>query len=185
MNIFAKKLQLAVLVMVLALAPAVLHGPAKAQDAQPPIVLGVVDFDLIMNDSKASKGLKDQYEGKRKALDKEYQKELKDFRAKEKALADQRSTLSDADFKKKVDALDAEGKEIEKKLADKRRALETSLNKSIGQIRTTLLEIASGIATKRGMTLVLNKSNIILAAEGYDFTDEAMKQLNAKLPSVK
>jgi len=158
---------------------------AAAQESQPPIVLGVVDFDFIMNDSKAGKGVKGQYEEKRTSLDKEYEKQLKAFRGKEKDLAEQRKSMSEEDFKKKVDALDAEGKKIEKSLADRRRALDSGLNKAVGQVRKSLLEIVTAIATKQKMTLVLNKANIILAAEGFDFTDEALKQINAKLPSVK
>lgn len=181
----ASKIRLIGLAMVLLCAVTISHRPSYAQDSQPPIVLGVVDFDLIMNESKAGKGLKDQYEKARKALDKEYQSKLKDFRAEEQALAAQQNSMSQKDFKAKVDALDAKGKSIEKDLSDRRRDLETSLNTKVTQVRTKLIEIVTGIATKRSMTLVLNKATLILAAEGYDFTDEAMKQLNAALPSVK
>lgn len=185
MNILSRQLQLIALAFVLVLAPHFLPSTAIAQDSQPSIVLGVVDFDLIMNESAASKKLKAEYESRRASLDKKYQTKLKEFRSKEQALAKQKGTLSEEDFKAKVEALDADGKKIEKELTDERRNLETNLNKALAKIRKTLIEISTGIATKRGMTLVLNKANIILAAEGFDFTDEAMKQLNAKLPSVK
>ena len=41
-----------------------------------------------------------------------------------------------------------------------------------------------GIAEKRGLTLVLNKSLVVLAAENWDITTEVQKGLDAKLPKV-
>jgi len=93
--------------------------------------------------------------------------------------------LSDDDFKKKVEELDAKGKGFEKSLAQTKQALDSNVKKAVGQIRSALLEIITDIAKKRALTLVLNKSDVILAADAYDFTDEAMKRLDSKLPSVK
>jgi Skp family chaperone for outer membrane proteins len=166
-------------------ATAVQSAPPASAQSQPGIVLGVVDFDLVMNTSKAGKNVKSQFEQQRTAFEAEYEKQRKAFRDAEKKLADQRASLSDADFKKKVEDLDAQGDKIEKALAQRRRSLDTGLNKAVSQIRTSLIEIVTDIATKREMTLVLNKSDIILAADAYDFTEEAMKRLDAKLPSVK
>ncbi len=173
---------LAVALMIVAAAFHV--APATAQE-QPAIILGVVDFDLIMSQSKAGKNIKGQLEQQKTAFEAEYNKQRKTFRDAQQKLAGQRASLSDADFKKKVDELDAQGDKIEKALAQRKHALDTGVSKAIGQIRTALIEIVKDIATKREMTLVLNKSDIILAADAYDFTDEAMKALDAKLPAVK
>jgi outer membrane protein len=40
------------------------------------------------------------------------------------------------------------------------------------------------IAAERKATLVLSKNQVVLSAKEYDITDEAMKRLNAKLPTV-
>src|SRR4030095_5696555 len=53
---------------LLSLAPATGHiAPAVAQ-SQPGIVIGVVDFDLIMKESKAGKSVKSQYDKQRSAF---------------------------------------------------------------------------------------------------------------------
>jgi Skp family chaperone for outer membrane proteins len=54
----------------------------------------------------------------------------------------------------------------------------------MGTVRDTLLKIITDIATERGATLVLSKSQVLLAANEYDVTAEALKRLDAKLPSV-
>jgi outer membrane protein len=170
---------------VLSLAPAMSHVTPAIAQSQPEIVIGVVDFDLIMNESKAGKSIKSQYDQKKSAFDADYEQKRKAFKDDEQKLGAQRSTLSADEFGKKVDELDAKGKAIEKSLAQTKQALDANLKKAVSQIRSALLEIVADIAKKRNLTLVLNKADIILAADAYDFTDEAMKRLDAKLPSVK
>ena len=51
-------------------------------------------------------------------------------------------------------------------------------------IRTSLLQVVDEIAAERKATLVLSKNQVVLSAKEYDITDEAMKRLNAKLPTV-
>jgi outer membrane protein len=170
---------------VLSLAPAIGHiTPAIAQ-SQPEIVIGVVDFDLILVQSKAGKSVKSQYDKQRSAFNANVEQKRKAFEDQKQKLGAQRSTLSDDEFKKKVDELNAKGNAIEKSLAQAKQALDSNLKKAVGQIRSALLEIVADIAKKRALTLVLNKNHIILAADAYDFTDESMKRLDAKLPSVK
>src|SRR5262245_41894930 len=173
----------AAVAFVLSLAPATGHVTAATSQSQPDIVVGVVDFDLIMNKSKAGKSVKSQYDKQRSAFDADFQQKRKAFKEEGQKLGGQRSTLSDDEFKKKLNELDAKGKAIEKSLAQTKQALDSSLKKAVGQIRSALLEIIADIAKKRALTLVLNKSYIILAADAYDFTDESMKRLDAKLPS--
>lgn len=183
MNIMHATLRLLTAILVVA-AMTFQSGYAPAQE-QPAIVLGVVDFDLIMKESKAGKSIRSQLEQQKTAFEAEYDKQRKTFRDAEQKLAAQRASLSDADFKKKVGELDAQGDKIEKALAQRKHALDTGVSNAVGQIRTTLIEIVTDVAKKRSMTLVLNKSDVILAADAYDFTDEAMKTLDAKLPAVK
>lgn len=153
--------------------------------SQPAIVVGVVDFDLIMRESKAGKSLKGQFDKQREAFESEYQKQRDAFRDSEKKLMDQKASMAEGEFKKKVDELQAQGDKIEKSLTQRKRALETSLNKALGQVQKAALQIITEIAKKQSMTLVLNKSNIILSADAYDFTAEAMQKLDVKMPSVK
>jgi outer membrane protein len=174
------------LLAAVSVVAAMTFQPASAlAQEQLAIVLGVVDFDLVMKESKAGKSIRSQLDQQKTAFEAEYDKQRKTFRDAEQKLAAQRASLSDADFRKKVEELDAQGDKIEKALAQRKQALDTGVSKAVGQIRTTLIEIVTDVAKKRSMTLVLNKSDVILAADAYDFTDEAMKTLDAKLPAVK
>ena len=170
---------------MLSLAPTLGQVTSASAQSRPEFVVGVVDFDLIMKESKASKSVKAQYDKQRAAFKADLEQKRKAFKDETQKLGAQRGTLSDDDFKKKVAELDSKGKALENSLAQTRKALDASLTKAIGQIRSALLDIVADIAKKRALTLVLNKSNMILSADAYDFTDEAITRLNATLPSVK
>jgi outer membrane protein len=170
---------------VLSLAPGIGHVTSAIAQSRPELVVGVVDFDLILKESKAGKSVKSQYDKQRSAFDAELGQKRKAFKDQVQKLAAQKSTLSDDEFKRKRDALDAQGKATEQSLVQAKKALDSNFNKAVGQIRSALLEIIADIAKKRALTLVLNKSASVVQADAYDFTDESMKELDAKLPSVK
>ena len=66
----------------------------------------------------------------------------------------------------------------------KRQQLDRMFQTSMNTIRTTLLQVIDEIAAERKATLVLSKSQVLLAAKEYDITEESMKRLNAKLPTL-
>jgi outer membrane protein len=169
------------------IAVGIVHiGPTFGQAAKvPQPVVGVVDFDLVMNESKAGKSARAQLEKQAAAFKAEYQKQRKAFDDSEAKLQAQQKSLSEADFKKKVDELNAQGAKIEKALVQQDKALDANYRKAREQISTALVGIVSDIAKKRGLTLVLKRSNVVVFASEYDITDEAMKQLDAKLPAIK
>jgi Skp family chaperone for outer membrane proteins len=52
------------------------------------------------------------------------------------------------------------------------------------QIRQALIEVVAEVARERGATLVLSKSQVVMASSAFDITEEVMQKLNAKLPEV-
>jgi outer membrane protein len=159
-------------------------SPAQtAQSPQP--VIGVVDYDLILNESKAGKGARAQLDKQAAAFKTEYKKQRKAFDDAGAKLKAQQGSLSDEELKKKVEELNAQGAKIEKALTQQEKALDANYKKARDQITAALDTIVTSIAKKRGMTLVLKKSAAVAFAVEYEFTDEAMKQLDAKLPAVK
>jgi outer membrane protein len=178
-------LRLVAAVTLLSLAPATGHIATAVAQSQPGVVMGIIDFDLIMKESKAGKFVKSQYDKQMSSFNAALEQKRKAFKDQVQKLSAQKSTLSDDEFKKKVGELDAQGKATEKSIVKTKQALDANLNKAVGQIRSALVEIVADIAKKRGFTLVLNKSQVMLSADAYDFTDESMKALDAKLPSVK
>ena len=105
-------------------------------------------------------------------------------RAKRQQLEQQRSSLQAADYQAKLADLEKQFDTLRKNASAKRKELELARNKGLEQISKTLDGVIRDIAQKRGLTLVINKSLVVLAAENWDITAEVQKGLDAKLPKV-
>lgn len=183
--IMRNSIRIAPILCIIALAMLQVVPAAAQSEEQPPLVVGVVDFDLIMNESKAAKSIKSQLDKQAADFEADYKKQQKTYQDKERQLRGQRASLSEAEFKQKVADLNAQTDKAEEALTKKKRALDSGVKNAVGQIKKSLLEIVADIAKKRGLTMVLDKSTVPLSHKDFDFTEEAMKSLDAKLPSVK
>lgn len=160
-----------------------LHS-AAAQAQNPPLVVGMLDLQTILKKSKAGQSLEQALLAKSKAINAEIGKTEQGLRAKRQQLEQQRSSLPPADFQAKLSALQKEFDALRKNASAKRKDLEMARNKGLEQISKTLDVVIKDIAQKRGLTLVINKSLVVLAADDWDITAEVQKGLDAKLPKV-
>jgi len=159
--------------------------PASAQQQPVPVVVGVVNADKIMQDSKAGKSLKTQYDQKQKAIKADYDKQQKLFDDAARKLVAQKDALSAEDLKKKKEDLGRQADQETKKLNERQRVLDRMVASSQEQILQALVDIVKDVAKARGLTLVVTKAVTPYLDPSYDISPEVMEKLNAKLPSVK
>lgn len=150
-----------------------------------PVVIGIVDVDLIMRDSKVGKSIKTQFDQQKKAFGADVDKQRKAYEDSKQKLLNQKSSMSEADFKKKAEDLNKQADEAEKTLGQRQRKLETSAGKAQNQALQTMAQLVRELATARGMTLVITKSAAVVFDGKYEITAEVMQKLDAKMPSVK
>ena len=160
--------------------------PAIAQTAAKdiPVVVGTLDVQTILAKSKAGQSLETAVLAKRKALLAETQKTEQGLRARRQQLEQQRSSLPPADYQAQVAQLEKEFEAFRKSASAKSKELESAQRKGLKQIFDTLDVVVKSIAEKRGLTLVINRSLVVLAAEAWDITADVVKALDAKLPKV-
>jgi outer membrane protein len=159
--------------------------PAAAQSAQNvPLVVGTLDLQTILKQSKAGQSLEAALVAKSKAINADIGQTEQGLRAKRQQLEQQRSSLQPADYQAKLADLEKQFDTLRKNASAKRKELELARNKGLEQISKTLDGVIRDIAQKRGLTLVINKSLVVLAAENWDITAEVQKGLDAKLPKV-
>jgi outer membrane protein len=170
--------------VALAFVAALQPRPAATQ-SQPPLVVGIVDWDSIMRDSKAAKSIRQQLDAQKASYQTELNKQKKALDDADQKLASQRSTLSDADFRQKVQDLKQQAELLQKSFKQRQEQLDATLRKGLDQIRVAALQIVTDMAKQRKLTLVLTKAEVVLADSDYDLTNEAMQKLDAQLPSVK
>jgi len=159
--------------------------PASAQQQPVPVVLGVIDADNILQQSKASQSLKAQVDPKLKAINADFEKQQKQWNDAMHKLAAQRSTLSADDLQKKNQELQQQKDQEEKALNERRRLLDQGITKSKGQIVQALVDVVKDVAKAHGLTVVLLQNATAYFDPSYDISSEAKQKLDAKLPSVK
>ena len=169
------------------LAAALMAGPAlraAAQQQGPQVIVAIVDAQKILEESKASKSVQAALEKQRTAFQNDISQQENALRTADQDLSRQRSTLSAEDFDKKRQELEQKAATLRRDVQAKRQQLDRMFQTSMNTIRTTLLQVIDEIAAERKATLVLSKSQVLLAAKEYDITEESMKRLNAKLPTL-
>ena len=161
-----------------------LTSAGLAQTAAPAASVLIVDVQKILEDSKAAKTVQTAVDKQRAAYQNDISKQENALRTADQELLRQRATLSAEAFEKKRQELDQQAGTLRRDVQTKRQQLDRMFQTSMNTVRTNLLQVIDEIANERKATLVLTKSQVLLAAKEYDITEEALKRLNAKLPTV-
>ena len=155
-----------------------------AQNAAPPASVLIVDVQKILEESKAAKTVQTAVDKQRAAFQNDISKQENALRTADQDLLRQRATISAEAFEKKRQELDQQAATLRRDVQTKRQQLDRMFQTSMNTVRTTLLQVIDEIANERKATLVLTKSQVLLAAKEYEITEEALNRLNAKLPTV-
>lgn len=156
--------------------------PASAQGLPG---VGVVDIQRIMRDSAAAKSIQGQIEKMRASYQQEITKQENELRNAEQELNRQRTLVSPDAFNERRRQFEQKVGSLQRDVQNRKRALDTSYTSAMRTIENSLRGIIEQLVTERRLTLVLIKSQTIYNAPDLEMTDEVMKRLNAKLPSVK
>ena len=165
----------ALLAACVVLAPA-----ARAQQLD----VAILDVQEIMRDSAAARGVLAEIQKREAALKAEVQQRENALLAADQELAQQRGTLSTDELTRKRGELAQQAAEVRKYAQDQQASIAALARDGEEQIRAALRTIVEKISKDKGIMLVLNKSQVVLYPNELDITAEAMRQLNATLPSV-
>ena len=159
---------------------------SPAAQAQMTPVLAVVDMDLVVRESNAVRTLEAQllelqtrWEGELTEVNQQLAATLR--AAQEKLNAGE---IEQAEFRqvqvrtqRDLQALRKEANARQRKLIQTRRLAETEL-------RRILEEIVIDLASETGANMVLNFSAVVISAEGFDLSVEALRRLNSDIPEL-
>ena len=89
-------------------------------------------------------------------------------------------------------AFDEKRKEYESKVQnynitrqEKLMTIDRIVAESRNEVLNALKPILEEISNEKGITILLEKNSVLLNAENMDITEEALKSLNKKLPSIE
>lgn len=157
--------------------------PLRAQEVAAPVII-TVDVQQILRDSQVAKNIQAQMNDRTERYTKEVSAQENELRRTQDELERQRTVLSaDAfntkmrDFQQRYDALDHG-------VQATRQALQQAYNDAMTRVENTALQIIADLAAERKANLVVTKAAVLFEAQGLDVTQEVIKRLDEKLPTV-
>jgi len=174
--------------VVVTIAVAATHQPAAlAQDAKTPVI-AVIDYARAMRESKAGQSVREQVD-KQRAI---YQAEIKSIQTKleeaRQELQQQQAVLAPDVFARRRQEYQQQAESLQRTAQSRKRSLDQMQGEGFSAIEKALRDVLQGLVEERGYDIVMNAgagtSTIVMANRDLFITDEAVKRLDAKLPSV-
>lgn len=167
-------------------------GPALAQNAAPAAGgsliansrTAVMDPNVVLRDSTAVKGVREQMEAKQKAYSSEYGKKEDALQKEGQELSKLRSTLSKEAFEAKARAFQEKMTAAQKEVASKKVSIERANDVAIGKIQKAIGEIVSEMAKEKGFIVAMLATQVVYADPALDISQEVVTRLNQRLPKV-
>ena len=159
--------------------------PAAFGQEIPKAVIAVIDTQHIQRTSLAGRDIQVQIDALRSKFQAEMQKEEDSLRAEGEELKRQQAILAPEAFQAKGRAYQQKVQAAQRMAQEKRRQLELALRQAMNQLQRALVPILQEIMDKRKITLIVDKSQVVLQAPGLEITTEVIEELDRRLPSVK
>ncbi len=169
---------------VLLLGPLALTPAASAQKRFPVPVVAVVDVQAVLQTAEAPKGIRGQIQRAQTGFQQGLQSKNDELKKADEDLQAQRSVLSPEAYKQRQHEFEQRVADAQREVQERRGKLETAFNAAMQQVETVVVQIVEQIGKESGATLVINKGAAIYAAPDLDITQEVVRRLNARLPSV-
>jgi outer membrane protein len=175
------------LLAALAVAVVTLGGtPPPARGAQnAPMVIAVVDLQVILRDSKAAVGARAALDKQGKAFQADITKQESALQTEGQQLEQQRASMTAEDFRKKSEQFQQKVNAARQSAALRRQQLQQMEQTAMNQVQGALNSTVADVAKTRSISLVLVKQAVLYNLPAFDITTEVLQKLDARLPSVK
>ena len=143
-----------------------------------------VDFRYVLNEGVAGKKAQTD-------LKKRLEKNLKEFQAKEKTLQEsekkiiqQKKIITPEEYKKKVQELRSQVSKLQTDRNKFLKIISEQRQKAKNELLKNVNPIIENYMKSKGINMVIDKRNILVASQNFDITKEVIKLLNEKVKTV-
>jgi outer membrane protein len=162
-----------------------MSSPATPKPDAPTIhKMGVVDVQRVMQEASSAKMVQQQLEDQRLKFQTIIADEEKELRQAEQDLAKERETAKPDLYAEKEQLLRQKFVAVERRVQARRKVLDTAFTESMETVKKNLLEIVEAVALDKNIQVMLLKQQILWNAKELDLTDEILRRLDKKLPSI-
>jgi outer membrane protein len=175
------------LLAVTAVATVLLSAPAMAQDVEKPPVpsIAIIDVDKVMRESLAVKSARTQIDEIAGNLQEQIAKEEEAMRSEEQQLQQQRAILTPEVYSERRQSLQERAATLQQRARSLRQTLDRGMAQTMQRIQLVLFDEVGKLAEEIGVNLVLPRSQIVVAFDSFDISDEALKRLNERLSEIE
>ena len=170
-------------IFVLALLSQLFFSPLYAQ--YPDSNVGVVDLNFILSESDAAVDAAKQIEDIAKQIEEEIKNTDQDLIDEQNELIESQQIMAPAAFDEKRKEYENKVQNYNVTRQEKLMSIDRIVSESRNEVLNALKPILEEISNDMGITVLLEKNSVLLNAENMDITEEALKALNKKLPSIK
>jgi len=166
-------------------AAVAIAGPVRAQAPVTPLTVAVVDLTYIGQNAAAAKSVRAQVDKEEAGYRADFNKRNNELRAAYQELQGQMGLLGpDAQRDRRV-AFEQRAADFEREVDFRKRDVQNRAGMAMKKVEDTLKTVLLDLAAERKLSLIIHKDAAPFYQSEMDLTDEAMKRLNAKLPTVK
>ncbi len=159
-------------------------GSFAQAEKRPTPVLGIVDTDLLLQESLAAKGVRLE----RDKFATTYQNEVKEMedklRAEDEELAQQRNVLAPDVFQTRAQEFQQKLAAFQTQVKDKQERLDFSFQQSMQEIGQTIMLVVQEVSKENGFNAVMARNQLMIFDPGMDITKLVMDKLNARMATV-
>ena len=151
----------------------------------PSTSIGVIDLNIILSEADAAKMAAEQIEKIASDIEKEIKKT-------DEAMIKEQNLLIESQSIMAPEAFEVKRVEYEKKVQNyniERQNKLMEIDELIAQSRNDVLNaikpILEDVSNEKGITILLEKSSVMLNADKMDITNQVLKKLNKNLPKLE
>ena len=156
-----------------------------ADSTYPNTSIAIVDLNLVLTESKAAKHATKQFEEIQKKVEKDIIASDNEMLAERDKLIEQQSVVAPEAFEIKANEYEKKLQNYQSEKQQKLRNLDGVLQKARSEILDNVKPILESLSIEIGVTVILEKNNVLLSATNMDVTDKVIKRLNKELPKIK
>ena len=145
----------------------------------------IINIQKVLRLTLATKAIKPQLKKIRDRMQRKVKDREKALKAENLSLQEQRAILSPEAFRQRRLDFQAKVAALESDVRSFRKRLDAAGRAAMGQVKRSFSSVAADLAAKRKLQLILPRAAAIYVDPAFDITDEVLKRLNKKLPTVK
>ncbi len=172
-----------------------LSGTAMAAEAKAPAakltpsiddpVIAVLDVQQVLRRAAAAKGIRLAMEARRKAFEAEFAAERQQIRDEELQLRKQSTILSPEASNEKRRLLENRMSDFRRKVEQRRGILNRAFTSATRVLRKEMATVLAELMKERKITLTLARKAVLVFDQRLSVTEDVLKRLDKRLPTVK